>query len=102
MSDWAEQMCAAKEAIEERELADHHEMQDKLEALSRENEALKAAALDGAASLAAAISLLANGGKKAAASDKMFDIMLNDYNKSLEHLRAALSHPTTEKKELRS
>lgn len=44
-----------------------------------------------AASLAAAISLLERGGKKAAPSDKMFDTMLNDYRKSLATARAALS-----------
>lgn len=42
-------------------------------------------------SLAAAISLLEGGGKKAAASDKMFSQMLADYRKSLEAGRAALS-----------
>jgi hypothetical protein len=46
-----------------------------------------------AASLAAAISLLERGGKKAAPSDKMFAIMLNDYRRSLEDWRAL---PTTE------
>ena len=54
---------------------------------------LEAALTDNAAHLAAAISLLERGGKaakKAAASDKMFDIMLNDYRKSLERARAAL------------
>lgn len=43
-----------------------------------------------AASLAAAISLLEGGGKKAAASDKMFEQMLADYRKSLEDTRKAL------------
>ena len=46
--------------------------------------------LDTAASLAAAISLLKRGGKKAAASDKMFAQMLVDYNASLDRARAAL------------
>jgi hypothetical protein len=52
-------------------------------------------ALDVAASLSAAISLLERGGKaakKAAPSDRMFDIMLNDYRTSLEKARAALGH----------
>lgn len=40
-----------------------------------------------AASLAAAISLLERGGKKAAASDKMFDVMLDDYRQSLNDFR---------------
>lgn len=43
------------------------------------------------ASLAAAISLLERGGKKAAPSDKMFKQMLSDYRKSLEEARAALT-----------
>ena len=46
--------------------------------------------IDLAASLAAAISLLEASGKaakKAAPSDKMFDIMLTDYKKSLERAR---------------
>lgn len=48
---------------------------------------LESALLDVAGSLAAAISLLENGSKKAAPSDKMFDIMLNDYRASLDHAR---------------
>lgn len=36
------------------------------------------------ANLNAAVSLLERGGKKAAASDKMFEIMLDDYRKSIE------------------
>ena len=43
------------------------------------------------ASLAAAISLLEHGGKKAAASDKMFEQMLVDYRASLETGRQALT-----------
>lgn len=42
------------------------------------------------ASLAAAISLLEGGGKKAAASDKMFDQMLVDYKKILEDARSEM------------
>lgn len=42
------------------------------------------------ASLAAAVSLLENGGKKAAGSDKMFYQMLEDYKKSLDAGRAIL------------
>ena len=64
---------------------------ERLQARVRE---LEAALTDNAAHLAAAISLLERGGKaakKAAASDKMFDIMLNDYHKSLERARAALA-----------
>ena len=47
--------------------------------------------IDLAASLAAAISLLERGGKKAAASDKMFDQMLRDYRASLERARGYLN-----------
>jgi hypothetical protein len=36
------------------------------------------------ASLVAAVSLLKRGGKKAAASDKMFEIMLSDYDAAIE------------------
>lgn len=43
--------------------------------------------LDLAASLAAAISLLERGGKKAAPSGKMFDQMLADYQGALDRFR---------------
>lgn len=46
------------------------------------------------ASLAAAISLLERGGKKAAASDQMFEQMLDDYRAALEAGRDALSQQT--------
>ncbi len=49
--------------------------------------------IDVLASLAAAISLLHNGGaaaKKAAPSNLMFDIMLQDYEKSLSRARRFL------------
>ena len=49
------------------------------------------AATDAASSLAAAISLLRRGGKKAAPSDKMFEQMLLDYEAALERTRAALA-----------
>lgn len=45
------------------------------------------AMLDSGASLAAAISLLENNGKKAAPSNKMFEMMLVDYRNSLERTR---------------
>ena len=44
-----------------------------------------------ASSLAAAISILENGGKKAVASDRMFEQMMTDYRKSLEDFRATLT-----------
>jgi hypothetical protein len=57
------------------------------------NEALEEALVSAAASLAAAISLLENTpkAKKSAPSDKMFDIMLNDYHRALEGVRKILS-----------
>lgn len=56
---------------------------------------LEGVAVDVMASLAAAISLLERGGKKAAASDKMFAQMLVDYNASLARARAALRRDAT-------
>ena len=44
-----------------------------------------------AGALAAAISLLEKGGKKAAPSDKMFEQMLADYQKTLDEYRATLA-----------
>lgn len=55
-----------------------------------ERDAANALLLHTAASLAAAISLLERGGKKAAASDKMFAQMLTDYRKTLDAARAHL------------
>ena len=52
--------------------------------------ALEEALVDVSASLIAAISLLDGGGKKAAASDKMFEIMLSDYQDSVSRARALL------------
>jgi hypothetical protein len=49
------------------------------------------AAVDAGASLAAAISLLERGGRKAAPSNKMFDQMLVDYRNSLERTRTTLA-----------
>jgi hypothetical protein len=43
------------------------------------------------AALAAATSLLSRSSKKAAASDKMFDMMLKDYVKALDAGRDALA-----------
>ena len=51
---------------------------------------LEEALVDVSASLIAAISLLDGGGKKAAASDKMFEIMLSDYQDSVSRARALL------------
>lgn len=51
---------------------------------------MRDAMLDVCAALAAAISLLERGGKRAAASDRMFETMLDDYRKALEAGRVAL------------
>lgn len=48
------------------------------------------------ASLAAAVSLLEGGGKKAAPSDKMFEMMLSDYRKALAAAREILNASRTE------
>lgn len=61
-------------------------------------DALVEAQISTAASLAAAISLLERGGKKAAPSDKMFAVMLDDYRKSLDGARAALARAKGEPK----
>ena len=55
------------------------------------NEKVRELVIDCAASLAAAISLLERGGKKGAASDKMFEQMLKDYKASLDRARTALA-----------
>ena len=52
--------------------------------------ALEEALIKTGASLAAAISLLEHGGRKAAASDKMFEIMLEDYRAALSEAHALL------------
>ena len=46
--------------------------------------------MDVLASLVAAVSLLKRGSKKAAPSDRMFDQMIADYERSIERGRAAL------------
>lgn len=51
---------------------------------------LSEALLDTLASLVAAVSLLERGGKKAAPSDKMFEMMLADYRASIHRARAVL------------
>lgn len=48
-------------------------------------------ALMGAVASLAAISLLEGGGKQAAASDKIFSIMLEDYRKALREIRAMIA-----------
>ena len=51
------------------------------------------------ASLVAAVSLLRRSPKKAAPSDKMFDIMINDYERAIKAGREALSAYEAAKRE---
>lgn len=61
-----------------------------------EIERLREASIGCAAALAAAISLLERGGRKAAPSDRMFAQMLEDYRRALADTRAALATPAQE------
>jgi predicted phage gp36 major capsid-like protein len=70
---------------------------DQLEAARDDTKKAVEAAVDAGASLAAAISLLERGGRKAAPSNKMFDQMLVDYRNSLERTRTALAEIEGEK-----
>jgi hypothetical protein len=76
-------------------MCDCDEEADGIEHLSKEVERLREALVTSAASLAAAISLLERGGKKAAPSDTMFAMMLADYQKALDNARAALTQEKT-------
>ena len=60
-------------------------------ARARDAERLKRVAIDVMASLGAAISLLERSPKTAAPSNKMFNVMLDDYRASLKSARQALS-----------
>lgn len=79
-------------AIEEDGTQEHNEAIR----LRGENARLREGLLDSSASLAAAISLLERGGKRAAPSNKMFDQMLKDYQSSLERARALLNKEPTD------
>jgi hypothetical protein len=70
--------------------------QDELTRLRAENEALREISISTLASLVAAVSLLERGGKKAAASDKMFYMMLADYKAAIDAARAALKETKNE------
>jgi septal ring factor EnvC (AmiA/AmiB activator) len=72
-------------------------MERKLEAARAATKKAVDAAVDAGASLAAAISLLERGGRKAAPSNKMFDQMLVDYRNSLERTCTALAEIRGEK-----
>ena len=67
------------------------EAADRIEAAEAREARLSEALRGATASLVAAVSLLKRGSKKAAPSDKMFDQMILDYEKSIEEARAALS-----------
>jgi hypothetical protein len=68
----------------------HIDAAAELRRLHAENGALLEALKDTTVHLVAAVSLLERGGKKAAASDAMFSMMLADYEKSFEVGRAAI------------
>lgn len=59
--------------------------------LQAENAKLREACIGVSTSLIAAIWLLKNGGKKAAGSDKIFEISVADYERNLDAARAVLS-----------
>jgi hypothetical protein len=63
----------------------------------QQRDELLQAGKDALSSLVAAVSLLERGGKKAAASDKMFVQMLVDYNNSINRSRAAIAKIESEK-----
>jgi septal ring factor EnvC (AmiA/AmiB activator) len=96
----AEANCATLQAevdgllARERQLIEHrYKIEAENATLQASLDAARKAHIDTTASLAAAVSLLERGGKKAAPSDKMFAQMLKDYNASLDRARAALSDP---------
>jgi len=82
---------ARREAISEIAHGQHPEWEERAKQAEAEVDALRKHAIAVMASLAAAISLLERGGKKAAPSNKMFAQMLVDYKRALEDARAALS-----------
>ena len=88
----AQSTCAAMSARDIRALTPA-DAKAALEAVRREERQF---GIPVAAALAAAISLLERGGKQAAASDKMFDQMLTDYQRALNDYRALINKETTE------
>jgi len=63
---------------------------DEVRKLTAENERLRGVLLRTASSLIAAVSSLESGGRKTAASDKMFEQMLRDYKESISEVRAEI------------
>ena len=78
----ASQIINLERMIEERDTT--------IEELHRQQQTLLTALKDVLGSLVAAHSLLERGGKRAAASDTMFSIMLDDYQQSIERGRLAI------------
>ena len=66
------------------------ERDTKIHQLDEQQRQLLAALKDVLSSLVAAHSLLERGGRRAAASDTMFRVMLDDYQRSIEHGRAVV------------
>lgn len=64
--------------------------EEEIERLKAENEALRVLLRDTTLHLGAAVDLLKRGGRKAVASDKMFDQMRADYTRAFERGRDAL------------
>jgi len=67
------------------------QLKNRILALEAHKAALVEALKDAGTSLVAAHSLLSRSSKKAAASDKMFDQMLKDYQASIDRTRATLA-----------
>jgi hypothetical protein len=61
-----------------------------IDALVKKASVAEDALISTTAHLVGAVSLLRGGGKKAAASDKIFYIMIDDYEKSIAEARKAL------------
>jgi hypothetical protein len=81
--------CSAHKQVPELE-AKIRSLTAKKERLKTDNKRLLEALRDTTVNLLAAVSLLESGGKKAAASDKMFAQMLVDYTNSVERGRAVI------------
>jgi len=67
-----------------------HTYKGAVAAQAQEIERLREVVMEVTVSLIACHSLLSRGGKRAAASNKIFEIMLSDYEKAIEVGRAAL------------
>jgi hypothetical protein len=81
------------ETFEPGTMLDRYEV-DAIEALLASHDKLIRSLTKTGVNLAAAVSLLEGGGKKAAGSDKIFAQMLVDYNTALDRARATLKEIT--------